>query len=109
MTNTQHEDVETQRFTHAEARNALVTANGIVLGFAIAFGIDWMRDDKEPWQLKDWWFGAPFLLSIVLLIAALGTALLPYSQTVKQYNRSACLFLSGVILAFIAILLSNFT
>ncbi len=50
-----------------------------------------------------------FLFSIIALVVALGTALLPYNQIVTQYTLSARLLLLGLVLAFVAILLSALT
>lgn len=99
---------DSEELTDAEARNALVTANGIALAFEVTFATDWLNGD-EDWELIDLWFGVPSFISIVLLIVALWTGLLPYKQKVKRYEMSSGLFIAGMIAALIAILLSPFT
>jgi hypothetical protein len=61
------------------------------------------------WETRDLFFGLPFLISLILLLGAIGTALLPYHQSVKQWNKPVILFLLGVASAFAAVILSELT
>lgn len=97
-----------KELANPEARNALVTANGIVLGFEITFGAGWAQGE-EPWEWQDLWFGFPFAISIILLIIALLKALLPYSQTVQRYETSSRILIWGLAWAVLAIFLSVLT
>jgi hypothetical protein len=80
-----------------EARNGLITAIGIVLGFALAFFGTWSMASGE-WQRADIVRGLVLGLGIVILILPLYRSLAPYVQTVKRYEGTVKLFVSGITL-----------
>jgi hypothetical protein len=87
-----------------DGRNGLITAQGIVLGFAVGFFGQWSLDD-EPWERGDFW---PLLAlggGLTLLCYSLFRALIPYVQTVGHYEKTVWVFVGGLALVFIGILL----
>lgn len=109
MTEKLHNQIEEkQQVADSSARSALISANGIVLGFFITFGATWVNA-PGPWEARDAWFGVPYLIGIALLIFALKSSLLPYQLTVHQYTKSAWSFLGGLTFALLAIVLSTLT
>ncbi len=86
------------------ARNGLVTAIGIVLGFTVAFLINFSMHPSK-WESDD----IPTLIfvisGIIIMIVSLYRSLIPYDQPVKYYERTVRIFvLGGVVFSFIGIL-----
>ena len=83
-----------------EARSSLITAVGIVLGFALAFFGSWSIDD-DPWERVDVIPGVLLSIGSGLLTYTLYRSLMPYHQTVKQYESVVRKFMWGIFVVFI--------
>jgi len=77
------------------ARNGIITAIGVVLGFALTFLPSW------SFRPGDWGRHSifPFMslcLGILLIIIALSKLILSYTPTVKQYKSAVKYFIWGI-------------
>ncbi len=91
-----------------EARNAMVTAIGIVLGFILAYFGTWSGDEGS-WRLIDIIPGLFLAGGIGALLRSLYCSLIPYAQSVERYEQNAKLFVYGLIAAIIGVVISLFT
>ena len=89
-------------------RQGIVTAVTFLLGFGLAFARLWAFAPGE-WKAANALEGAPLLLSIALLLWALFRALDPADEDLRHYTRTRNLLLFGVILMFVAVVVSVVT
>lgn len=85
------------------ARNGLVTAVGIILGFALAFLIKFSMDSGD-WKASDFPTLILLLIGIITMIFSLYRALIPYKQEIRYYETTVKIFIfGGVSLSFLGI------
>ncbi len=96
-----------QNSVSGEARNALITAIGIVLGFALAYFGSW-SSVEEAWVWWDLIPGLPLFGGICALLVSLYRSLIPYNQSIERYEANAKLFVYGVAAAFVGVIISLF-
>ena len=87
------------------ARNGLVTAVGIILGFALAFLIKFSMDSGD-WKASDFPTLILLLIGIIIIIMifSLYRALIPYKQEIRYYETTVKIFIfGGVSLLFLGI------
>ena len=87
-----------------QARNGLITANGIIIGFALSFSANWAQRGIQ-WSMDDIPVACMFGLGVLALIMSLYRALMPYVQTISRYENNVRLLISGVAFVFIGIIL----
>ncbi|MEV3811478.1 hypothetical protein [Aeromonas allosaccharophila] len=93
-----------QRTISDQARGSLITANGIIIGFALAFFGNWSTSGAK-WSSHDIPIVAAFSVGILLLILALYRSLMPYIQTIVRYESNVRLLVLGIISIFIGVIL----
>ncbi len=89
-------------------RQGIVTAITFLLGFGLAFARIWAFAPGE-WTAANALEGAPLLLGIALLSWALFRALDPADEDLRHYTRTRDLLLLGVLLIFVAVVVSVVT
>jgi uncharacterized membrane protein YidH (DUF202 family) len=89
-------------------REGIVTAITFLLGFGLAFARFWAFT-PGTWTRADVLEGTPLLLGIVLLSWALFRALDPADEGRRHYATTRRLLLVGVILMFLAVVISVLT
>ena len=77
------------------ARNGIITAIGVVLGFALTFLPSWSFRPGE-WGPKSVFPFISLCLGILLIIVALSKLILSYAPTVKQYKSAVKCFIWGL-------------
>ncbi|MBJ2089989.1 hypothetical protein ACMFFK_04310 [Serratia marcescens] len=87
-----------------QARNSLITANGIIIGFTLAFSSNWALRGTQ-WSMGDILVACIFGLGVLALIMCLYRALMPYVQTVSRYENNVRLLILGVTFIFIGVIL----
>jgi hypothetical protein len=87
-----------------QARNSLITANGIIIGFALAFFANWASNGAQ-WSTQDIPVVCMFSFGIMALIMSLYRALMPYVQTISRYENNVRLLTLGVASVFIGVIL----
>ena len=82
-----------------EARGALITAVGIILGFALTAAATW-AGGPEGWRPADRGPGLALGAGVLLLVAAMYRALLPLQQEESWYRTTIWIFLVGIAVTF---------
>ena len=128
----------TDRIIRADERTALITALGIILGFALAFFTTWSLKDTTPdipvvlvteeedaalalkaslesntskfpsWDTQDLFPLGGLLLGIGILMRALFRSLTPPDQEVEYYNQTIRIFMWGILVTFASATISLF-
>jgi H+/Cl- antiporter ClcA len=88
-----------------DMRNGLVTAMGVILGFALNFFAKWSTG-PVPWKDVDRLPAWMFLLGLVFMFVGLFSLLLPGKQGNgdRRYRRAVWISISGAGLIFLALL-----
>ncbi|MEO0415028.1 MAG: hypothetical protein AAF226_08770 [Verrucomicrobiota bacterium] len=83
-----------------DARNGLITANGVILAFVLGFFVNFTYSDHQ-WRFVD--LISMFLLlgSLILLTLALYRAFLPYRQNVAYFKRTIHWMIAGITSALL--------
>lgn len=97
-------DIDKDQLISDPARNSLVTANGVILGFALAFFGNWSVSGGK-WHLAEIPQVAAFSLGIALLTTALYRSLMPYRQTIARYEVNVRVLMSGILCIFLGVVL----
>lgn len=90
------------------ARNGLITAMGVLLGFAITFLTDWGSRNGE-WTAAGYLMLVGLFPGIVAITIALALLIIPYRPTVARYKKAVIVFLLGVSVIFFFIFISIFS
>lgn len=77
------------------ARNGIITAIGVVLGFALTFLPSWSFRPGE-WSRNSIFPFISLFLGILLIIIALSKLILSYTPTTQQYKSAVKCFIWGI-------------
>lgn len=87
-----------------QARASLITANGIVIGFALNFFGNWSATNVK-WSIHDIPIVCVFSLGILTLTGTLYRSLMPYVQSIRRYEINVKTLVLGIVLIFIGVTL----
>ncbi len=96
--------MESEIYITEQARSSLITANGIILGFALTFFGSWSTDGGS-WSTHDIPIVLMFSIGVLLLTLALYRALLPYVQSISRYESNVRLVVLGIISILVGVIL----
>lgn len=91
-----------------DARNGLITAIGIILGFSLTFLAQWSLDDSD-WELRDLLPMVVLLAGVSMMLAALKRALIPYHQNIPHYEKTVQLFFWSIVVVLFGFVVSIFS
>ncbi|MBL0611608.1 hypothetical protein JD508_15315 [Aeromonas jandaei] len=87
-----------------QARACIITANGIIIGFALNFFGSWCSSN-EKWSKQDIPSLIIFIFGIFILAITLYRSLMPYDQSIIRYESNVKSLVLGIITIFIAVTL----
>ncbi len=83
-----------------DAKNGLVTANGVILAFVLGFFVNYTSAD-QAWRSIDFIPMGTLCLSLVLLSYSLYRTFIPYTQTVAHFESTVRWMMAGIALAIL--------
>ena len=86
-------------------RNGLITAIGIILGFALTFIARYSMAPGD-WKLTSNMIFVLMMSGIFTVLYSLYRVLIPYKITVSRYESTAKIFLVGILICIIAFALA---
>ena len=89
------------------ARNGLITAIGVLLGFALTYLYQWSFKSGE-WVNASYPTLISLFLGIVLITGSLAQLIIPYQPTIAQYKRAVKTFIFGIAIVFTGVFISIF-
>ncbi|EAQ6300280.1 hypothetical protein CCQ62_23490 [Salmonella enterica] len=92
------------KFITDQAKASIVTANGIILAFALAFFSNWCMSGAS-WSKNDMPTLFSFSFGLNFLIFTLYRTLMPYRQTIKHYEQNVRLLILGIVFIFVGVIL----
>jgi hypothetical protein len=96
-----------EKIVSDDAKNGLVTANGVILAFVLGFFVNYTSAD-HPWRIEDILPMGTIVLGLVLLSLSIYRTFIPYTQKVPYFERTVRIMMSGILLSIIGAILGIF-
>lgn len=96
-----------EKYASDEAKNGLVTANGVILAFILGFFVNYTSAD-HAWRAYDILPTGTLCLSLILLTLSIYRTFIPYTQLISYFENTVKIMMFGIVLSIVGAVLGIF-